>query len=66
MQYSTHFFNVLRLMNYVEYKKQHYSQVELSEQKCDKYSNEMCTLLQFCKKKWGWIPDPTLFHVRGQ
>jgi len=23
----------------------------------------MCTLLQLCKKEWGWIPDPTLFHV---
>ena len=50
-------------MNYVEHNK---NTLFTSSIICYHYINEMCTLLQLCKKECGWIPDLTLFHVRGQ
>jgi len=52
-------------MNYVEHKKTLFTSSIICK-KCYNYSNEMCTLLQLCKKEGGWIPDLTLFYVREQ
>jgi len=64
IQYTS--FNVIRLMNYVENKTKHYSQVALSarsvtitQMKCVHYYN-------FVRRSGDGSPTPTLFHVRGQ
>ena len=63
IQYT--FFNVIRLMNYVEYKKQTLFTSSIICKKCYNYSNELCTLLQLCKKECGWIPDPHSLPCTG-
>jgi len=63
IQYTS--FNVIRLMNYVENKTKHYSQVALSARSVTITHIQCVHYYNFVRSGDG-SPTPTLFHVRGQ